>query len=73
MTNELIKLIFVLISTIVSIGISAFSVYVAFSKKIAIIETKISNLDKKVDKHNNVIERTYKLEQQVKDLSNEKR
>lgn len=30
---------------------------------------RIEQLEKKVDKHNNVIERTYKLEQQVEDLS----
>ena len=29
---------------------------------------RIEQLDKKVDKHNTVIERTYKLEQEVKDL-----
>ena len=29
---------------------------------------RIDQLEKKVDKHNNVIERTYKLEQKVDDL-----
>ena len=29
---------------------------------------RIEQLEKKVDKHNTVIERTYKLEQEVKDL-----
>lgn len=31
--------------------------------QIAIIETKIDTLSERVDKHNNLIERTYKLEQ----------
>ena len=35
------------------------------------IWTKISLLEKKVDKHNSVIERVYKLEGQVKNLEKE--
>lgn len=34
-----------------------------FEKTIAIIELKINELTKRMDKHNNVIERTYQLEQ----------
>ncbi|MBQ0112240.1 MAG: hypothetical protein KBT03_03830 [Bacteroidales bacterium] len=33
-------------------------------KTVALIEYKIDELTKRVDKHNNVIERTYKLEQE---------
>lgn len=33
-------------------------------QQIAIIEIKIDELSKRVEKHNNVIERTYKLEQE---------
>lgn len=34
----------------------------------AITDTKLENLKAEVEKHNNVIERTYKVEQQVKDI-----
>lgn len=33
---------------------------------------RIEQLEKKVDKHNTVIERVYKLEQRVKDMEGEK-
>ena len=38
------------------------------SKHQGLIDYKIDQLDKKVDKHNIVIERTYELEQTVKNL-----
>ena len=37
-------------------------------QKIAVIEEKIITLSNRVEKHNQVIERTYKLEQAVEDL-----
>ena len=37
-------------------------------QKIAVLETNLMNLKSSVDKHNQVIERTYKLEQAVEDL-----
>lgn len=36
------------------------------NKTIAVIEEKITNLERKVEKHNNIVERTYKLEEDVK-------
>ena len=38
--------------------------------KVSIIEVRIENLTKQVEKHNNVVERMFKLEQQVEDLDN---
>lgn len=38
------------------------------SKHQSLIDYKIDQLEKKVDKHNSVIERTYELEQTVKNL-----
>ena len=32
---------------------------------------RVAQLEKKVEKHNSVVERVYKLEQKVEDLSNE--
>ena len=37
-------------------------------QQIAVIDVKIETLSQRVEKHNNVIERTYKLEQAVEDL-----
>lgn len=37
-------------------------------QQIAVIDVEIRNLSERVEKHNNVIERTYKLEQAVEDL-----
>lgn len=57
------------IISIVSTGlISAFGCYVAMTNRLTKLETKIDNLEKKQDKHNEVIERTYKLEAQVEDI-----
>ena len=37
-------------------------------QKIAVLETNLINLKSSVDKHNQVVERTFKLEQAVEDL-----
>lgn len=37
--------------------------------QIAIIDLKIETLSQRVEKHNNVVERMYKLEQQLEDLT----
>ena len=37
-------------------------------QQIAVIDVKIETLSQRVEKHNQVIERTYKLEQAVEDL-----
>lgn len=47
-----------------------FLVLVGWFSSIAVIKNQISALEKKVDKHNSVIERVYKLEQQVQDIDN---
>ena len=60
-------------SIMICISSSIIVVYFSFIKRITKIEVQMKNLINKVDKHNNVIERTYKLEQAVYDLKNEKR
>jgi len=42
--------------------------YISNRKQTAVVDFRIKELEKKVDKHNNVIERVYKLEQKVEDL-----
>ena len=44
--------------------------YFSHRKSTALIEYKLEQLEKKVDKHNNIIERTYKLEEKVIDTDN---
>ena len=44
---------------------------IGWISSIAVIKTQINDLIKKVDKHNTVIERTYKLEQRMDDLDKE--
>lgn len=38
------------------------SIYVGISEQIAIIKTEIKNLTQQVEKHNSVVERTFKIE-----------
>ena len=52
--------------------LSFLGVYISNRKSAALMEYRIKQLEIKVDKHNNVIERTYKLEQEVKDLKEQK-
>lgn len=52
-----------LISAGVAIMVCIITQYAQNRKTVALIEYKIEELTKKVDKHNNLIERTYKLEE----------
>lgn len=52
-------------SGIVGAVLSAVGVYVAITNRLTKTETLIADLTKQVEKHNNVIERTYKLEGRV--------
>lgn len=56
------------IGTIVTVVITVGSVYAAISSRLARLETMIETLTKTVDKHNNVVERTYKLETEIENL-----
>lgn len=49
-------------SGIVGAIISAFGVYVAITNRLTKLETLIDNLRDETKKHNEVVERTYKLE-----------
>lgn len=62
--NEIIITIASSVCTLVGVIITV----IAGSKK---TEWRIQELEKQVEKHNNLIERVYKLEQKVEDLINE--
>ena len=50
------------LGTIVTVVIAFLSFYGAMASKFARMETKMDNLAEQVEKHNDVVERTFKLE-----------
>ena len=48
--------------------LSFLGVYISNRKQTVLVSYRLEQLEKKVDKHNQVIERTFKLEQRVDDL-----
>lgn len=50
------------LSALLSAASAAGGVYAAISNRLSVLETKMDALSDKVEKHNSVIERTYKLE-----------
>jgi uncharacterized coiled-coil DUF342 family protein len=56
------------IGTIVTVIIAVGSVYAAISSRLARLETMIETLTTTVNKHNNVIERTFKLETEITNI-----
>ena len=56
------------LGTIVTVLIAVGTVYAGFSSRIAKLETLIDELRKSVEKHNQVVERTVKLEGDVDNL-----
>lgn len=57
-----------LIAPILSAALAAFSTYALLMQRLAILETKMDNLTTVVNKHNNVIERTYLVERDAKTM-----
>lgn len=55
-------------ASVVTALLSFLGVYASNRKSAALMEYRLQQLEQKVDKHNQVIERTYKLEQRVDDL-----
>lgn len=56
---------------IADLVISVLSIIATAAINLGMFKAKIDNLEKKVDKHNNVIERTYILEGKVKEIQKE--
>lgn len=52
-----------IISGVIAAAASITVAVIQHRKSVALIEYRLQQLEKKVDVHNNVIERTYKLEQ----------
>lgn len=56
------------LGTIVTVIIAVGGVYAAISSRLTRLETMIDTLTKTVEKHNNVVERTYKAETDIENL-----
>lgn len=56
------------VSAAVPAVLTLIGVIIANRKQTALVVYRLEQLEKKQDKHNQVIERTYKLEQKVDDL-----
>ena len=57
-----------MIDTFINMGISLAGIIVTAVCTNSITKYRIEQLEKKVDKHNTIIERVYKLEQKVEDF-----
>jgi C4-dicarboxylate-specific signal transduction histidine kinase len=60
-----------LAGSILTALLSFAGVYVSNRKQTALMEYRLKELEKKVDKHNQVVERTFKLEGQMTELQHE--
>lgn len=56
------------VSGVISALLAAFGVYVAITNRLTKLETLIADLRTDVERHNNFVERTYKLEQDVTNI-----
>lgn len=59
-----------LISACFTAFVTGVTVYVSLSNRLSVTETKIDVLNKRVEKHNQVLERTYILERDCKTVFN---
>lgn len=62
-----------IIVAVITGGLSLLGVYVANRKSAALIAYRLQKLEEKQDKHNAVIERTYKAEEDIVRLQDEEK
>ena len=56
---------------VITAGFAFLGVYMSNRKQAALVACRLEKLEEKVDKHNNVLERMYRLEETVKNLQGE--
>ena len=56
---------------LITAGFAFLGVYISNRKQAALVAYRLEKLEQKVDKHNSVVERMYRLEEQVKNLQAE--
>ena len=59
------------LAAVITAGFAFLGVYISNRKQAALVAYRLEKLEEKVDKHNNVVERMYRLEEQVKNLRSE--
>ena len=60
-----------ILAAVITAGFAFLGVYMSNRKQAALVAYRLEKLEEKVDKHNNVVERMYRLEEQVKVLQAE--
>ena len=60
-----------ILAAAITAGFAFLVVYISNRKQAALVAYRLEKLEEKVDKHNNVVERMYRLEEQVKNLRDE--
>ena len=58
---------------IITAGFAFLGVYVSNRKQTALVAYRLEKLEAKVDKHNNVVERVYRLESRLESLERRER
>lgn len=56
---------------LITAGFAFLGVYISNRKQAALVAYRLEKLEQKVDKHNSVVERMYRLEENVKNLQAE--
>ena len=69
MTPAVVTTIGTVIGALISGIVSLFVASTQHNKSMALIEYRLEQLEEKVDKHNNILERLYKVEAQVKSMN----
>ena len=69
MTPAVVTTIGTVIGALISGIVSLFVASTQYNKSMALIEYRLEQLEEKVDKHNNILERLYKVEAQVKSMN----
>ena len=59
------------IAALITAGFAFLGVYMSNRKQAALVAYRLEKLEEKVDKHNSVVERMYRLEETVKNLQAE--
>lgn len=60
-----------IIVALITAGFAFLGVYVSNRKQTALVAYRLEKLEEKVDKHNSVVERMFRLEETVKNLHEE--
>ena len=60
-----------IIAALITAGFAFLGVYMSNRKQAALVAYRLEKLEEKVDKHNSVVERMFRLEETVKNLQDE--